>query len=121
MKAILKYLAIAFIFFILVWVWVLQIENNLYYSEFVSGGILFIIVLFLSLFNARKRLPFLPLAPAHRWFLFHTIGGFLAFFLFMLHVNVFWPKGFYVQILAFLFYAATLSGALGLIMEKVYP
>lgn len=121
MNRVWSYIGTAFIFFVLVWVWIVQIESNLNYSEFVSGGALFVIILFLSLFNARKRLPFLPLAPAHRWFLLHTVGGFLALFLFWLHTGVFWPRGLYVQVLAFLFYGVTLSGILGLIMEKVYP
>ena len=121
MKRIWAYIGTALIFFILIWVWTLQIKNDLNYPEFISGGALFAIILFLFLFNARKHLPFLPLAPAHRWFVLHAVGGFLALFLFWLHAGVLWPQGFYVQLLTFLFYGATLSGVLGLIMEKVYP
>ena len=82
MKRIFGYIALAFIFFVLILVWTLKIDNSLGYSEFVSGGALFFIIFFLFLFNMRKRLPFLPLWPAHKWFLLHTVMGFLALFLF---------------------------------------
>ena len=52
---------------------------------------------------------------------FNPYSGFLALFLFWLHADVLWPKGLYVQILAVLFYGTTLSGILGLTMEKIYP
>ena len=121
MRRIFGYISLAFIFFILILVWTLKIDNSLGYSEFVSGGALFFIISFLFLFNIRKRLPFLPLWPAHKWFLLHTIMGFLALLLFWLHAGSLWPKGLYVQILASLFYLTTLSGIVGLIMEKIYP
>ncbi len=115
------YIITAFIFFLLIWIWTLQINNVLGYSAFISGGALLVTIAFLSLFNVRKRLSFLLSAPVHQWFLLHAVGGFLALFLFWLHTGVFWPQGLYTQILAVLFYGATLSGILGLIMEKIYP
>ena len=121
MRRIFGYIVLAVIFFVLILVWTLKIDASLGYSEFVSGGALFFILIFLFLFNMRKRLPFLPLWPAHKWFLLHTVMGFLALFLFWLHAGSFWPKGLYVQILASLFYVTTLSGIVGLVMEKIYP
>ncbi|MBT6717686.1 MAG: hypothetical protein HOB18_08640 [Nitrospina sp.] len=121
MKRIWGYIVIATLFFVLIWVWTLKVDSSLNYPEFVSGGALFFIIFFLCLFNIRKRVPFLPLWPAHKWFLLHTVAGFLALSLFWLHAGVMWPNGLYVQILAFLFYLTTLSGIVGLVMEKVYP
>jgi len=121
MKRILGYIVIATLFFVLIWVWTLKVDSSLNYPEFVSGGALFFIIFFLCLFNIRKRVPFLPLWPAHKWFLLHTVAGFLALSLFWLHAGVMWHNGLYVQILAFLFYLTTLSGIVGLVMEKVYP
>jgi len=120
-KSLWGYITIAAIFFILVWVWTLRVENSLGYPEFVSGGALFFVIFFLCLFNMRKRLPFLPLGTAHKWFLLHAVAGFLGLFLFWLHAGVLWPKGLYLQILTILFYGTTLSGIVGLIMEKIYP
>jgi hypothetical protein len=121
MKRIWGYIATAILFFLLIWVWTLQLERSLNYSEFVSGGALFFVIFVLCIFNLRKRLPFLPLWPAHKWFLLHTVAGFLALFLFWLHADVLWPNGLYSQILTVLFYGTTLSGILGLVLEKIYP
>ena len=118
MKRIWGYIATAILIFLLIWVWTLQLERSLNYSEFVSGGALFFVIFVLCIFNLRKRLPFLPLWPAHKWFLLHTVAGFLALFLFWLHVDVLWPNGLYAQILTVLFYGTTLSGILGLVLEK---
>jgi hypothetical protein len=121
MKRVWGYIVTAILFFVLIWVWTLQVDNSLNYPEFISGGALFFVIVVLCMFNLRKRLPFLPLWPAHKWFLLHSVSGFLALFLFWLHADVLWPKGLYAQILAFLFYGTTLSGILGLIIEKIYP
>jgi hypothetical protein len=121
MKRIWGYIATAILFFLLILVWTLQVERSLNYSEFVSGGALFFVIFVLCIFNLRKRLPFLPLWPAHKWFLLHTVAGFLALLLFWLHADVLWPKGLYVQILTVLFYGTTFSGILGLVLEKIYP
>ncbi len=121
MKRIGWFILPAILFFVLIWVWTLKEDGSLNSPEFISGGALFSVIFILCMFNVRKRLPFLPLWPAHKWFLLHTVAGFLALFLFWLHAGVLWPKGLYVQILAILFYGTTLSGIVGLIMEKVYP
>jgi hypothetical protein len=111
----------AAVFFSVVWLWTRQIENELGVSSIISGWALFAILVSLALYNLRKRLPFLPLASSSRWFLFHTVGGFLAVSLFWLHTGISWPAGFYNQVLALIFYAVSLSGVIGLIIEKVYP
>ncbi len=121
MKRTLGYAVIAILFFALIWVWTLEVDSSLNYPEFISGGALFFTIFFLCLFNIRKRVPFLPLWPARKWFLLHTVAGFLALSLFWLHAGIMWPNGLYVQILVFLFYLTTLSGIVGLVMEKVYP
>ena len=121
MKKLWGYITGSLIFFILIWVWASRVENALGYHEFISGGALFFIILLLCLFNLRKRLPFIPLWPAHKWFLLHSVAGFLSLFLFWLHAGFLWPKGLYNQVLAALFYGTTLTGIVGLIMEKIYP
>ena len=120
-QGIWRYITITIIFFTLIWISTFKVKNSLGYPEFVSGSALLFIILFLFLFNVRKRLPFFPLWHARKWFLLHTVTGFLALFLFWLHAGVFWPKGLYVQILAILFYGTTLSGIVGLVIEKIYP
>lgn len=111
----------AAVFFSLIWIWTLQTDNALGFSSFVNGWALFCVLASLALFSARKRLPFLPLASASRWFLIHTVTGVLAVFLFWLHSGISWPNVFHEQLLTLLFYATSLSGVAGLVIEKTYP
>jgi hypothetical protein len=115
------YMGLAALLFLVTWIWIAQIDRSLGNSAMASGWILFGILAFLALFSARKRLPFLPLAPASFWFLLHSIGGFLVLFLFWLHTGGIGAKGFYGQVLTVLFYVTSVSGILGLIIEKIFP
>ena len=115
------YVGVASLLFVLTWIWTVQIDQSLGFSSIASGSILFGVLVFLALFNARKRLPFLPLAPSFIWFQLHTVGGFLALFLFWLHVGGTGGKGLYGQVLIVLFYSTSFSGVVGLVIEKVYP
>ena len=115
------YVGLAILLFLGTWAWTIQIDRSLGISTYASGWILFGVLAFLVLFSGRKKLPFLPLAPASFWFQLHTIGGFLALFLFWLHTDGIGTKGFYGQVLTVLFYITSLSGVLGLFIEKIYP
>jgi hypothetical protein len=79
------------------------------------------VIALLTLFGARKRLSFLPLGPASRWLRIHVAGGFMAVFMFWLHTDEVWPSSFYGQLLTVLFYAVSLSGIIGLLMEVFFP
>ena len=115
------YVGLAILLFLGTWAWTIQIDRSLGISTYASGGILFGVLAFLMLFSGRKKLPFLPLAPAAFWFQLHAVGGFLALFLFWLHVDGMGAKGFYGHVLTVLFYITSLSGVLGLFIEKMYP
>ena len=86
-----------------------------------TGWCLFILLIVLAAFNARKRLSMLPLGKASTWLRIHIIGGVFALFLLWLHTDAFWPTGLYEQALALLFYLVTLSGVLGYFLQKFYP
>ncbi|MBT3923278.1 MAG: hypothetical protein HOI80_00740 [Alphaproteobacteria bacterium] len=116
-----RYVGLASLLFLVTWQWTIQIDRSLGVSAFASGWVLFGVLAFLSLFSIRKRLPFMPLAPSAIWFMLHTIGGFLALFLFWLHTDALGSKGFYGQVLTVLFYITSISGVIGLFMEKVIP
>ncbi len=115
------YIFLAILFFLFIGFWASQAEQFLGKPSQITGWALFASVSFLALFSVRKRLPFLSLAPASRWFLLHTIGGFLALSLFWLHMGSLWPVGLGDEVMAGLFYAVTLSGIIGLFLEKLYP
>jgi hypothetical protein len=107
--------------FILTWAWAVKTDNSLGISDFSTGWVLFFVFFILALFGARKRLPFLPLGPASDWLKIHVVGGFLALLLFWLHTDEVWPSSFYGQLLTVLFYAISLSGIIGLLMENFFP
>jgi hypothetical protein len=79
------------------------------------------IVALLTLFNARKKLPFLPLLKASTWTQFHIYAGFLSVALFFVHVGVKLPTGRLETILAVLFLAVALSGFAGLAISRLLP
>jgi len=114
-------IALSAVLLLVTCLWTLQIDHTLGNSAMASGGVLFAVLVFLAFFSARKRLSFLPLAPASFWFQLHTIGGFLALFLFWNHTGNLEGKGVYGQVLTVLFYMTSISGILGLILEKIYP
>lgn len=115
------YVGFGTLLFLVTWIWTYQIDSTLGIAAFANGWVLFGILAFLSLFSARKRLPFLPLASSSRWFLLHVVCGFLALSLFWLHTGGIWSKGFYGQVMTVLFYITSISGVVGLYIEKVYP
>jgi hypothetical protein len=86
-----------------------------------TGLLLYALVLALALFNARKKLPFLPLARASTWLQFHVYGGWLAVLVFFLHAGTVWPDGRLNQILAIVFLVVAVSGAVGLGLSRWLP
>lgn len=86
-----------------------------------TGVLLYALVVALSLFNARKKLPFLPLTRASTWLQIHIYAGWLAVLLFFLHTGLRWPHGGFGQLLAVVFLLVALSGALGLALTRWLP
>lgn len=86
-----------------------------------TGYVLLTVMICLASFNLRKRLSMLPLGRAAVWTSFHVYGGLLAVGLFWLHVQKFWPEGFYEQKLTACFYLLSLSGIIGFLLLRLYP
>jgi hypothetical protein len=87
----------------------------------VSGLTLFAVVVLLTLFNARKKLPFLPLLRASTWMQVHIYAGLFSCVLFGLHVGWRMPRGTFETILAVLFFLVSVSGVLGLAVSRWTP
>lgn len=87
----------------------------------VSGWILFSLILLLTLFNARKKLPFLPLGTAALWLRVHVVFGFVAAVVFGFHTGFRVPDGTFEAVLAAVFTAVTLSGVVGLMLSRWVP
>ncbi len=97
------------------------IRSHLGNPAIVTGWSLFSLMIFLALFNIRKRLAMLPLGSAALWLRLHVVGGILVILFFWMHTGVLWPTGLYEQTLTALFYLLSLSGLIGYTLQRIYP
>lgn len=88
---------------------------------YVSGWALFFLMLILTLYNGRKKLPFLPLGSSEGWLQFHIYAGFLTVTLFLVHIRLRPPSGWFDIILASLYVLVTGSGIAGLFVTRSIP
>ena len=86
-----------------------------------TGTLLLLLVLVLTFFNARKKLPFFPLLSASTWLQAHIYLGWLCCFVFLLHTSGRLPSGRLELILAGVFFAVAASGAFGLWLSRWLP
>ncbi len=86
-----------------------------------TGWTLLAAMLFLGLFNARKKLSMVPLGTAATWLKLHVVLGVGLAPLFWLHTRTLWPTGLYEQLIAALFYLAFLSGLAGYALSRIVP
>lgn len=91
------------------------------HSVFLSGWFLLGLMLFLTAYNLRKKLPMLPLLPSRLWLQLHSYVGMFTGVLFLYHIRLRFPSGIFEQILAALFVGVTLSGVLGWWLSRVIP
>ena len=103
--------------------WMLNqaLVNSLRPAALVSGMVLFAFILLLALFNARKKLPFLPLLKASAWLQVHAYAALFAVALFLIHIGFKAPRGWLEMVLAALFVAVSLSGVVGLALSRWVP
>ena len=86
-----------------------------------SGVLLFALIVGLILFNARKKIPFVPLLQASTWLQIHLYVGWLTVLVYALHVGLRWPSGRLGLVLATLFLIVALSGVFGLWLSRWIP
>ncbi len=67
---------------------------------FLTGWILLVAMLVLTFYNARKKLPFLPLGNSETWLQIHIYLGFFTVLLFLIHLNFRLPHGWFEITLA---------------------
>lgn len=84
-----------------------------------TGWLLLIVMLALTLFNARKKLPFLPLFSARAWLQFHIWVGLGSAAIFVWHAGV--PVGWFNWILTGLYVAVMVSGIVGWVWSRTIP
>lgn len=88
---------------------------------YLTGWALFAVILVLTVFNARKKLPFLPLFSSESWLQFHIYVGMITGVLFAVHISYRWPTGWFEGALAWLYALVMLSGFYGLFLSRTIP
>jgi len=83
-----------------------------------AGWLLLGLMLLLTLYNLRKKLPMLPLGTATHWLQFHIYAGLLTVVLFVLHIEMRIPNGILEVTLALQFLLIVGSGILGLALSR---
>lgn len=94
---------------------------SLHFTPVTTGLILISSCFALAFFNARKKLPFVPLLRASTWLQFHIYAGWFAVFIFLLHINGRWPDGIFETTLATMFTLVALSGVVGIVITRMLP
>ncbi|HEX3599041.1 MAG TPA: hypothetical protein VHU84_02800, partial [Lacipirellulaceae bacterium] len=72
----------------LVWLWVRALEKRLMPSSYSTGYILLAALLFLALYNLRKKLPSLPLGNSATWLQWHLYVGIGSVGVFAMHAGL---------------------------------
>jgi hypothetical protein len=104
-----------------IWLWTRALERRLGSPAFTTGYLLLGTVLFLALYNVRKKLPFLPLGSSAAWLQWHIYAGIGSVGLFVLHAGIPWPTGLLNLALASLYLATVASGLFGLYLTRTIP
>lgn len=91
-----------------------------------AGGLVFglvasVIYLVDLLYPLRRRLLGFPFGNARRWIQFHIYGGCLALWFVLIHEGFRWPSGKFGWVLLALSVWATLSGLVGVWLQKWIP
>ena len=94
---------------------------SLHEAAYVTGWLLLALLVALTLFNVRKKLPFLPLLSARAWLQAHVYVGLVTVAVFALHVDLRVPNGVLEVTLAVLFLVVVVSGFVGLFLSRAIP
>ena len=97
-------------------------NNNLWHSNYFTGYLLLGSIVFLTAFNLRKKLTFLPsIGTAATWMQLHIYVGLATFLMFGYHVAWRIPDGWLEGLLAMLYLIVAFSGVYGLVITRVIP
>lgn len=99
----------------------IETPNQLGRPEFLTGYVLFGLMLGVALLNVRKRLSMVPVGRAAYWLVIHVLGGFLIIGIYFIHTQTIWPQGGYERAFAILLYLVTASGIYGYVIQRIIP
>ena len=97
------------------------VESALYQATFLTGWLLFVALLSLALYRARKSVTMVPIGSAASWLQFHVYLGVLSVVLFVLHIGWRVPDGGLEVSLAVLYILVAASGVIGLALSRIIP
>jgi hypothetical protein len=96
-------------------------DASLHQRAFLTGWVLLAVMVFLALFNVRKKITMLPLGSASSWLQLHVYGGWLVIVIFGEHVGWSIPTGWLEVTLAALFVLVSGSGVVGIGLSRLLP
>ncbi len=100
--------------------WHTAYNVSLFQPAFLTGWLLLSVILFLALYNTRKKLSMVPVGTAASWLQWHIYLGFLSVLLFAMHVDWNIPNGLLERLLALFFVAVAGTGVIGLYLSRRY-
>lgn len=96
-------------------------DTSLRDQAFFDGWLLVLCMVVLTLFNARKKLPVLPLLSASTWLQLHVHVGTLCALIFLIHTRFRLPNGTLETMLWIVFVLVIVSGGIGLFLSRQLP
>lgn len=90
-------------------------------NPYISGWFLFAVMLLLTFFNLRKKVPFLRMGSAKFWLQMHIYVGIFSGALFLVHIGWSWPVGIFDQLFSLTYVVVFLSGFVGLWISRSFP
>jgi hypothetical protein len=90
-------------------------------TTYLTGWVLLSVMLFLTVYNARKKLTYPPLVSSATWLQFHVYTGLLSFLLFLFHIGFRIPNGRLETIMAALYVTVAGSGVAGILLSRTLP
>ncbi len=101
--------------------WIQWLDTSLARSAHATGYLLYGSLLFLALYNLRKKLPGLPLGSSALWLRLHLIIAWATLPLFIWHISGRWPDGWIESTLALLYVGTFSSGLVGWYLSRTIP
>lgn len=95
--------------------------SKLWEPAYMTGWVLLGGMFLLSLLNARKKLPFLPLWNVRVWVKVHIYLGWFILAMFVIHLEFRMPNGGLETTMAVLFLIVAVSGIVGAWLSKSFP
>ncbi len=90
-------------------------------TAYLTGWLLFGVMVLLTGYNWFKKIPYLPLGRSEVWLNFHLYAGAFTGVLFLLHVRGRWPTGWFELVFTVLYLLVMVSGVLGILISRGWP